>query len=76
MPGLTGDEVAAQLPQDQCVFAWSTDLTDLPARFNGVLAKPLTADSAMKAMSVARARREEAQRVPQLQTYASLGRRP
>lgn len=42
MPGLSGDEVAAGLRADQFVLAWSTDLTDLPARFNGALSKPVT----------------------------------
>lgn len=54
MPGLSGDEVARQLPKDQFVVAWSTDLTDLPARFNGILAKPLTAESACRTVQSAR----------------------
>lgn len=58
MPRLTGDEVAAQMPEEQCVVAWSTDLTDLPERFNGILAKPLTAESAAKALSLANAWRD------------------
>lgn len=58
MPGLTGDEVATRLPEDQFVVAWSTDLADLPARFNAVLAKPLTAESAARALSLATAWRD------------------
>jgi hypothetical protein len=60
MPGLSGDEVAAQLPKDRFVVAWSTDLSDMPARFNNILAKPLTAESASRAIALARAWRDEA----------------
>jgi CheY-like chemotaxis protein len=60
MPGLTGDEVAAQLPKDRFVVAWSTDLSDLPARFNHILAKPLTAESAGRALALALAWRNAA----------------
>ena len=42
MPGLSGDEVVERLDPDQHVLAWTTDLADLPARFNGQLAKPVT----------------------------------
>ena len=75
MPGVTGDEVAAQLPEDQFVVAWSTDLTDLPARFNGVLAKPLTTQSAARAIAMARAWRDEALGVFQAPARASPGGR-
>ena len=74
MPGLTGDDVAAQLPKDQFVVAWSTDLTDLPARFNAVLAKPLTVESAARAIALARAWRDEALRVFQTPAYPKLRR--
>ncbi|UTP40916.1 response regulator [Phenylobacterium sp. LH3H17] len=60
MPGFSGDEVAALLPSEQFVVAWSTDLMDLPARFNSVLSKPLTAESAVRVISMARAWRDEA----------------
>ncbi|MDZ4372633.1 MAG: response regulator [Phenylobacterium sp.] len=56
MSGVTGDEVAGQLSKEQFVVAWFTDLANLPARFNGILAKPLTAVSAANALSLARAR--------------------
>ncbi len=42
MPGMGGDEVVERLPGDQFVLAWSTDLTDLPKRFNGTLSKPVS----------------------------------
>jgi CheY-like chemotaxis protein len=61
MPGLSGDDVAAQLPPDQFVLAWSTDLTDLPERFNGALSKPVTvaaAEGALQRAQAWRARRE------------------
>jgi CheY-like chemotaxis protein len=50
MPGISGDEVASSLPAEQFVMAWSTDLTDLPDRFNGVLSKPVTLAAAQTAM--------------------------
>lgn len=50
MPGLSGDEVAARLAADQFVLAWSTDLTDLPERFNGALCKPVTLAGAQAAL--------------------------
>ena len=76
MPGFTGDEVAALLPKDQFVVVWSTELTDLPARFNAVLAKPLTAQSAAKALSLASAWRDPALRPSQQpSTYPRLRRR-
>jgi CheY-like chemotaxis protein len=75
MPGFMGDEVAALLPKDQFVVAWSTDLSDLPARFNAVLAKPLTAESAAKALSLATAWRDTALHRAQRNAYPSL-RRP
>ena len=37
MPGLSGDDVVGRLPDDQFVLAWSTDLTDLPARSQSAL---------------------------------------
>jgi len=55
MPGLTGDEVAGELPDEQFVLAWSTDLTDLPSRFNGVLSKPVTIEAVQGAMLCAAA---------------------
>jgi len=55
MPGLSGDEVAARLPGEQFVLAWSTDLSDLPERFNGVLAKPVSLAAAELAMVRAQA---------------------
>jgi CheY-like chemotaxis protein len=50
MPGLSGDEVAAHLPDEQFVLAWSTDLSDLPHRFNGTLSKPVSLAAAQGAM--------------------------
>jgi CheY-like chemotaxis protein len=50
MPGLSGDEVAASLPAEQFVLAWSTDLTDLPERFNGTLSKPVSIAAAQGAL--------------------------
>jgi CheY-like chemotaxis protein len=55
MPGLSGDEVAVGLPADQFVLAWSTDLTDLPSRFNGALSKPVTLDAVQGAITRATA---------------------
>lgn len=55
MPGLSGDDVAAQLSSDQFVLAWSTDLTDLPDRFNGALCKPVTLAGAQAALARAAA---------------------
>jgi|SRR5579859_51110 len=67
MPGLSGDEVLAQLPADQFVMAWSTDTTDLPQRFNGVLAKPVNLAAAEVALARAKAwRAARAGRSPQL----------
>ncbi|HLZ76356.1 response regulator [Phenylobacterium sp.] len=51
MPGLSGDEVAARLPREQFVLAWSTELCDLPTRFNGALAKPVSLAAAQAAMT-------------------------
>jgi hypothetical protein len=42
MPVTSGDEAVSHLPADQYVLAWSTDTSDLPARFNGTLCKPVT----------------------------------
>ncbi|HEX3363740.1 response regulator [Phenylobacterium sp.] len=50
MPGLSGDDVAAALPADQFVLAWSTDLTDLPDRFNGALSKPVSIADVQRAV--------------------------
>ncbi|HEY0435440.1 MAG TPA: response regulator [Phenylobacterium sp.] len=67
MPGLSGDEVLSRLPDEQFVMAWSTDLCDLPERFNGVLAKPITLASAQAALEKAVARRAaQAPRFPRL----------
>jgi CheY-like chemotaxis protein len=73
MPGLTGDEVAVRLPKDQFIVAWSTDLVDLPERFNNILAKPLTAESACRAIGLARAWRAEGVR-PLQPAYPRLSR--
>lgn len=62
MPGLSGDEVAARLPDDQFVLAWSTDLTDLPLRYNGVLSKPVSMDAVQQAVRKAEAWRRRAAR--------------
>jgi CheY-like chemotaxis protein len=58
MPGLSGDDVASSLPAEQFVLAWSTDLSDLPARFNGTLSKPVSLAAAQCAMLRATAWRE------------------
>jgi CheY-like chemotaxis protein len=55
MPGMSGDEVVECLPRDQFVLAWSTDPCDLPARFNGTLAKPVSLAAARAAMTRAQA---------------------
>ena len=55
MPRLTGDEVVSGLPRDLFVLAWSTDVTDLPGRFNGVLAKPVSIAAATDAVARAKA---------------------
>ena len=63
MPGLSGDDVVSGLPADQFVLAWSTEASDLPRRFNGVLSKPVSlaaaADAAERAVAwrTAQARR-------------------
>jgi hypothetical protein len=54
MPGLSGDEVLARMTADQFVLAWSTDTSDLPRRFNGILPKPVTIASAAAALDNAR----------------------
>ncbi len=74
MPGFSGDEVAALLPSEQFVVAWSTDFMDLPGRFNSVLAKPLTVESAMGVISLARAWRDEACRLVAPPAYPRLRR--
>ena len=58
MPGLGGDEVAERLARDQLVLAWSTDLEDLPDRYNGALAKPISLDAVVDAVRRAYAWRE------------------
>jgi CheY-like chemotaxis protein len=59
MPGLGGDDIVYCLPREQFVLAWSTDERDLPGRFNGTLAKPVTVTGAAAAMAAAgRWRRE------------------
>ena len=55
MPGLSGDDVVSGLPGDQFVLAWSTDLSDLPRRFNGVLSKPVNLAAAESAITRAMA---------------------
>ncbi|WP_293370015.1 response regulator [Phenylobacterium sp.] len=58
MPGLSGDEVACSLPDEQFVLAWSTDLADLPDRFNGTLSKPVSLLAVQGAILRARAWRD------------------
>jgi CheY-like chemotaxis protein len=53
MPGPSGDEVVALLPADQFVLAWSTELSDLPERFNGTLSKPVIIAAAQTALAKA-----------------------
>lgn len=53
MPGLSGDEVAAQLPDHLFVVAWSTDPDGLPPWFDGVLSKPITISGAAAALATA-----------------------
>jgi CheY-like chemotaxis protein len=73
MPGLSGDDVVSGLPGDQFVLAWSTDLTDLPHRFNGVLSKPLDLAAAERAVTRAIAwRAATAQRAALRQTLAAV----
>jgi CheY-like chemotaxis protein len=60
MPGLSGDDVAARLPAEQFVLAWSTDLSELPERFNGTLCKPVTVIAAQSAIRRAAAWRPHA----------------
>jgi len=64
MPGLSGDEVVSRLAPEQFVLAWSTDLSDLPPRFNGVLSKPVTLDAVTGAIRRAAAWRAGARRRP------------
>jgi CheY-like chemotaxis protein len=52
MPVMSGDEAVSHLAADQFVLAWSTDTSNLPARFNGALCKPVT----MSAVQIALAR--------------------
>jgi CheY-like chemotaxis protein len=51
MPGMLGDEVLSHLAADQFVLAWSTDTSNLPARFNGVLCKPVTVAAVQVALA-------------------------
>jgi len=60
MPGISGDEVAARLPADRFLVAHSTDLADLPARFNHILPKPVTSLDAVVALQAALAWRAAA----------------
>ena len=60
MPGLSGDEIAERLPGEQFVLAWSTDDSDLPRRYNGMLPKPVTLPALQAALERARARRNGA----------------
>lgn len=60
MPGLSGDEVAERLPDEQFVLAWSTDVSDLPRRFNGTLSKPVTLPALQAALERAQAWRARA----------------
>ncbi len=53
MPGLGGDEVLHLLPDRQFVFAWSTDTTGLPERFDGTLSKPISITAAAQAIVAA-----------------------
>jgi two-component system capsular synthesis sensor histidine kinase RcsC len=55
MPGLGGDDVVSGLAHDQFVLAWSAEQRDLPARFNGTLAKPVSIAAAEGALAQARA---------------------
>lgn len=55
MPGLSGDEVAERLPGEQLVLAWSTDVSDLPKRYNGTLSKPVTLPALQSALERAQA---------------------
>jgi len=68
MPGLSGDEVAAQLPDELFVLAWSTDPSRLPPCFDGVLTKPITLAGAAAALATAdavhRARRVRSRAAP------------
>ena len=62
MPGLSGDEVAERLAPEQFVLAWSTDITDLPKRYNGTLSKPITLSALQTALKRAEAWRERSTR--------------
>jgi CheY-like chemotaxis protein len=64
MPGLCGDDVASRLPMETFVLAWSTDVTDLPQRFNGVLDKPVSIASATGALERAKAWRQRLRQGP------------
>jgi CheY-like chemotaxis protein len=64
MPGLSGDEVAARLAPERFVVAFSTDLKDLPLRFNDVLCKPVTCAGAARVVEAARAWRSAARAMP------------
>jgi CheY-like chemotaxis protein len=72
MPGLSGDEVVERLPREQFVLAWSTDYDDLPARFNGVMSKPVSIAAVQSAMQRADAwRRRSAMPVGALRRNAA-----
>jgi two-component system, sensor histidine kinase len=62
MPGLSGDEVAERLPAEQFVLAWSTDVSDLPKRYNGALSKPVSLPALQAALQRAGAWREASTR--------------
>jgi CheY-like chemotaxis protein len=51
MPGMSGDEAVSHLAADQFVLAWSTDTSNLPARFNGVLCNPVTVAAVQVALA-------------------------
>jgi CheY-like chemotaxis protein len=55
MPVMSGDETVSRLAADQFVLAWSTDTSDLPARFNGALCKPVTMSAVQIALAQAMA---------------------
>ena len=48
MPGMSGDQLVARLPHDLFVVAWSTDPSNLPARYDAVLEKPISIPAAAR----------------------------
>jgi two-component system capsular synthesis sensor histidine kinase RcsC len=70
MPGMGGDEILARLPRDAFVAAWSTDTTNMPSRYDGVLSKPITIEAAAKIAATAQLaglrRRLASQAIPAL----------